>query len=398
VGYFAIALISNQLATRLASEGQRARTSQLATRIQRQVNELVIESLPDGVLIVDDTGCVRAANPAARNLLGTARAMHATVFYLREEPGWAALLDLTQMTVDTGCNQEQDVSIRHDGRGLCRMRVRTRLAAPQGSDGEGLCVLFLQDQRELEARMRTEKLASMGRMSTAVAHEIRNPLAAITQANALLDEDIHDARLKKLTQMVSQNAKRLDRIVEDILKVSRIQPNEHRPEPSSLMLQEWTQQICRDWSAQNECLHQLETSLEGNPVVVRFDSDHLRRVMVNLLDNACRYASKGKSSIRVRATTLDDQLATLSIWSDGAPMDPSVERHLFEPFFSSESRSTGLGLYICRELCERHGATLAYQRSDASTQLGQEGNEFVISLLRADFVQPSLLEKVSAAL
>jgi two-component system sensor histidine kinase PilS (NtrC family) len=398
VGYFAIALISNQLATRLATEGQRARTSQLATRIQRQVNELVIESLPDGVLIVDDKGCVRAANPAARNLLGTPRAMHATVFYLREEPGWAPLLDLTQMTVDTGCNQEQDVTLRHEGHGLRRMRVRTRLAAPQGSDGEGLCVLFLQDQRELEARMRTEKLASMGRLSTAVAHEIRNPLAAITQANALLDEDIHDVRLKKLTLMVSQNAKRLDRIVEDILKVSRIQPDERRPEPARLILQEWTQQICRDWTTQNACLHQLDTCLEGKAAWVRFDADHLRRVMVNLLDNAHRYASKGTSSIRVRAANVDDHIATLSIWSDGAPMDPSVERHLFEPFFSSESRSTGLGLYICRELCERHGATLAYQRSNGSEQPGQEGNEFVITLLRADLAQPSLFEKVSAAL
>ena len=84
--------------------------------------------------------------------------------------------------------------------------------------------IYLQDQRKLEASMRTEKLAGMGRLSTAVAHEIRNPLSAISQANALLDEDITDPRLKRLTAMVSQNAKRLEKIVNDILNVARVQP------------------------------------------------------------------------------------------------------------------------------------------------------------------------------
>jgi two-component system sensor histidine kinase PilS (NtrC family) len=88
------------------------------------------------------------------------------------------------------------VILRHAGAGPQRVLLRTRMTATDES-AERLCVVFLQDQRELEARMRTEKLVSMGRMSTAVAHEIRNPLAAIVQANALLDEDISDPRLKR---------------------------------------------------------------------------------------------------------------------------------------------------------------------------------------------------------
>ncbi|MFZ3219174.1 MAG: ATP-binding protein [Rhodoferax sp.] len=384
-GYFVIALLGNQLSNRLASEGRRARLSQLAVTIQRQVNELVIESLPDGVLIVDDRGCVRAANPAARELLGSPLIAHATVFDLRDEAGWRPLLNLTRLSVGTGQSQEEDVTIRHHDHGPRRVRARTRLAAPHGPEGESLCVLFLQDQRELEARMRTEKLASMGRLSTAVAHEIRNPLAAIVQANALLDEDLTDPKLKRLTQMVGQNAKRLEKIVIDILKVSQAQPHDQAHPLTALALSEWTHRICSDWSAQNACQRQLLTQLGTQGITIRFDADHLRRVLVNLLDNARRYATNQPEAIQVSSSITDAQHATLSVWSDGAPMDQSVESHLFEPFFSSESRSSGLGLYICRELCEGHGASIAYQRSFRNAR-GQstDGNEFVITFLRTD--------------
>ena len=396
VGYFVIALLSSQVASRVASEGQRARSSQLAANIQRKVNELVIESLPDGVLIVDDRGCVRAANPAARMLLGSEHARNATAFMLREEPGWEPLVNLTELTTLSGESQEADVSIRHQGHGPQRLHARTRLAAPHGQDGESLCVVFLQDQRELEARMRTEKLASMGRMSSAVAHEIRNPLAAIAQANALLDEDLSDPRLKKLTQMVSQNARRLDRIVDDILKVSRLSTDE--PAAAAVLeVHTWTAQISQDWMAQTQA--PMEVQVQDAGLTVRFDPDHLRRVLVNLLDNARRYASGTTCSIQVRTHVLDGQSVEISVWSDGAPMDQTVERHLFEPFFSSESRSTGLGLYICRELCARHGATVSFQRSErlvaGATKLG---NEFIVTLQRAGPSHPTLLEKVSAAL
>ncbi len=398
-GGFVIALLASQLTTHLAREGQRARTSQLAARIQRQVNELVIESLPDGVLIVDDKGCVRAANPAARSLLGSQRALNANVFYLREEPGWASLLTLTRLSIGTGQSQLEEVSIHHAGHGPLRVRARTRLAATQGVDGESLCVLFLQDQRELEARVRTDKLASMGRMSTAVAHEIRNPLAAITQANALLDEDLSDPRQKALTKMVHQNARRLDRIVDDILKVSRVAPDDALQTPATVALDEWSAQVCQDWAAQNHCQEQLTLALNAPGLAVCFDGDHLRRVLVNLLDNARRYASGGAQSIQVRSGVLDSQQVFLSVWSNGAPMERSVERHLFEPFFSSESRSTGLGLYICRELCERYGASVAYQRMPLVTQDAvAEGNAFVITLQRTDALPPPPLQTVPASL
>lgn len=383
VGYFVIALLGNQLSSRLASEAQRAHQSQQATHIQRRVNALVIDSLPDGVLVVDDQGHVRTANPAARHLLGSPHALTATVFDLQEEAGWGPLLELTRLTADSGKNHEDYVTIWHGNHAQRQVHVRTRLATPHGIHAESLCVLFLQDQREMEARIRTEKLASMGRLSTAVAHEIRNPLAAIAQANALLEEDITDPRLRQLTTMVGQNTKRLAKIVDDILNISRVQPHEHQTTPVALPLNVCLHRICSDWGSQSSSQQQLRLTLCEPEMAVRFDPEHLRRVLVNLLDNARRYASQHVDAIQIRSFAIDALHARVDVWSDGAPLDPSIQRHLFEPFFSSESRSSGLGLYICRELCEGHHATIGYQRSERMVgNCATMGNTFAITLQR----------------
>jgi two-component system sensor histidine kinase PilS (NtrC family) len=102
-------------------------------------------------------------------------------------------------------------------------------------------------------------------------------------------------------------------------------------------------------------------------------------VLVNLLDNALRYAGQQPDSIRVATATADGHVVLL-VWSDGEPLPASVEQRLFEPFFSSESRSSGLGLFICRELCERHGATIGYRRrTGGAGRPARDGNEFFVT-------------------
>ncbi|MFM2051633.1 MAG: hypothetical protein RL682_2124 [Pseudomonadota bacterium] len=395
VGYFVIGLLASQLSSRLANEGQRARRNQVAAQMQRQVNELVIESLPDGVLIVDDKGSVRAANPSARQFLGILPLSAPKALCLTANASWLPLWDLARTCIGSGTSREEKITLRHDGMGPQRILVRPRLVAPQGPSTESLCVLFIQDVRELEARMRTEKLASMGRMSTAVAHEIRNPLAAIAQANALLDEDLVDPKQKRLTSMIGQNAKRLGKIVDDILNAAHIQPRNQSQSTLVVALNDTTHRICSEWAEHHGATHRLQTHIAQGVVLVRFDTDHLHRILVNLLDNAKRYASDLSDAIQVTTQTLGDNAAIVSVWSDGLPMDHSVERHLFEPFFSSESRSSGLGLYICRELCDSHAGTIVYQRSTRVARgTTTEGNEFLITLVRAATVntpwQPTL--------
>jgi two-component system sensor histidine kinase PilS (NtrC family) len=243
--------------------------------------------------------------------------------------------------------------------------------------------MFLQDLREIEARVRTEKLAAMGRMSAAVAHEIRNPLSAIAQANALLAEELKAPNQHRLVTMVAQNVSRLNRVVEDVLNVARVQGSSSVAvvlrDAASLV-----DDMARDWAIQNQVTDILLIDTESSSITLDFDADHLRRVLVNLLDNALRHASRQRGSIQVGLRpSAGDGVWRLSVWSDGAPIEQGVQRHLFEPFFSSQSRSSGLGLYICRELCIRHGATIAYERTEqkiVNSDTGELGNEFVVMI------------------
>jgi len=374
-GFFLVALLANHLALRLAREEQLAKRSQSAARMQTQVNELVIEALADGVLVIDVNGIVRSANPASRSLLAAGDSVRSAPFILATEAAWQPLAELTHRTFVAQAPQEADVSLRNADGHTRRLHVRTRLAASPNGAHESLCVMFLEDLRQMEARVRTEKMAAMGRMSAAVAHEIRNPLAAISQANALLEEDLQDEGQRQLTAMVRQNAQRLARIVEEVLNISRAQAQLPSPESTTLALDDAVQKIASDWAGQTAAARRTRIAASSDNMVVIFEPEHLRRLMINLLDNALRYASDSPGAIEVATQSVAPGQARLSVWSDGQPLEQTVQTHLFEPFFSSESRSSGLGLYICRELCERYGAMIGYQRVHRE---GVEGNEFFV--------------------
>ena len=382
-GCFAISLIARQMVTRLASVELKAKRSQMAAAVQWQVNELIIETLGDGVLVVDAQHKVRSANPAAKKLLHAPQATQIRPPDLANAPAWNDLRQLIDETFATQSAQHQQISIQHPGQGARVMLARTQLAEQLSLDAQGMCVVFLQDQRELQARIRTEKFASMGRMSAAIAHEIRNPLAAIVQANALLSEDVSDPGQQQLTRLVQQNAQRLEKTVHDILHVAQRTNSSQISQAQSLDLTEALPRICRDWQAQFTNQSDIALQVPHHIAGIWFDPEHLRRILINLLDNAQRYSRAHPEPIQISLDLCWSADATpnicLRVWSDGDPLDPSVEQHLFEPFFSSESRSSGLGLYICRELCESHGASMAYERNNRTFgEKIQPGNEFSV--------------------
>ena len=399
-GMFVITMLAGELAGRLAREESAARGSLELARQQAQLNRLVIEEMADGVLVIDRRMRVRAANPAARALLVDQGLSPPAPFTLHDRPAWAPLQLSVDQALAEGAWPEagRDVALSL-GRGLTRtLRLRVRFMRGRGLERVGaspsedaptepFAVLLLEDVRTLQARIRQEKLAAMGRISAGIAHEIRNPLAAIAQANALLLEDGLPAPQQRLAQMVADNVERLKRLVEDVMEVA---PGVAAPsvtiDASSTVAEaaaEWSRSVQLPLSPSSR----LRTDLPQTAIGVVFDAEHLRRVLVNLLDNAHRHAGAGAGSIFLRLTARDDGQVLLSVLSEGAPIAPEVERHLFEPFFSTRSRGSGLGLYICRELCERYGASIDYRPRPAAERLR---NEFVVSMRRAPLLHAAV--------
>ncbi|MEP7139199.1 MAG: ATP-binding protein [Caldimonas sp.] len=384
-GFFVITLLAGELAGRLAREEMSARGSLEIARQQAQLNRLVIEEMEDGVLVVDRAGKVRAANPAARRLLAPAGTSRAAPFQLRGVPAWGSLVRAVERAFAEASWPEagRDVPLQFgpDSHRVLRVRVRfTRKREPPAS--EEFCVLFVEDVRSVQARSRQEKLAAMGRVSAGIAHEIRNPLAAISQANALLAEDATDPGQRQLTKMVSENVERLKRIVDDVMEVAPSQVQVVATIDATTQIGA----ICREW-AQAAGFEPgpesvLRVELPTGPVGVVFDAEHLRRVLVNLLDNARRHASDKPGAVRVRLLAAPDDPARVvfGVRSDGEAISADVESYLFEPFFSTRSRGTGLGLYICRELCERYGARIDYRLLAPDEALR---NEFFVDMRRA---------------
>ena len=391
-GYFAVAYLTHELARRVRRERHLAQHSSRKAQAQEQVNALVIRHLGEGVLVVDPQFRVQQANPAALHLLGLADA-HALPFALKEHAGWQRLQDAVAQSFAQNLPISAAIHLQSIGQeGMTGLHLRTWLtevATPSDATDaaepallQQLCVVFLHDLRELEARLRTEKLASMGRMSAAVAHEIRNPLAAITQANALLAEDLaQNPAQQQLCRIVGQNAERLARTVEDVLNIARAQQHIGEAHAGLLDLDQHVAQACQEWQAQGQPARSIQLLLDARSRTVVFDGEHLRRILVNLLDNAQRYRSNAQQPHTLQVLTGAPAAGQiwLQVWSDGAALEPTVQRHLFEPFFSSESRSSGLGLYICRELCQRYDAGISYQRLSRPAPHGPvEGNAFSI--------------------
>jgi len=404
LGLFAITLLAGELAGRLAGEELAARGSMELARQQAQLNRLVIEEMADGVLVVDSRLRVRAANPAARALLVDQGLSPAAPFSLLQRPVWAALVAAVQRALADGDWPEagQDLSMAF-GQGHVRtLRMRVRFVRRRNLDGledepfserrdpagqtaadgasEALAVLLLEDVRTAQARTRHDKLAAMGRVSAGIAHEIRNPLAAIAQANALLLEDLQAPEQQRLARMVDDNVQRLKRLVDEVMEVA---PGS-APEPRVIDVREVVATTAADWARTVQLPlgldSRLRTDLPALPMGAAFDPEHLRRVLVNLLDNAHRHASAVPGSIFLRLAARDEGSAWLSVLSDSALIPPDVERYLFEPFFSTRSRGSGLGLYICRELCERYGASIEYRPRPAAERLR---NEFRVTMPRA---------------
>jgi two-component system, NtrC family, sensor histidine kinase PilS len=332
MAFFATAGVTSWLAARVAANERlaRLRGRQLAT--QTRVNQLVIEDMQEGVLVLDRAGRVMQHNPQAQQLLGGGKLIGTTLSSL--------------VSGDTSADGAGDIEV--GGRDL-------RLRPLDSHVGEELSVMLVEDTTRAREQAQQLKLAALGRLTANIAHEIRNPLAAISHAAELLREEKRVDDRERLTRIIHDNSRRLDRLVSDVLQINR----RDRVSAAPLRLQPWLDAFLGEFVA-NEGLPAERFALEARRESwVEFDREHLHQVMWNLLKNAARYARPEPKSVRVVLDGYANRVE-LSVIDNGPGVPAPIQGQLFEPFFTTDSKGTGLGLYLARELCGANGATLDY--------------------------------------
>jgi two-component system sensor histidine kinase PilS (NtrC family) len=363
---FAITGLLRLLSARLSAQEELARLRGRDLENQLEINRLVIAQMEQGVIVVDATARVRANNRAARVLLGLAPNVQLTGQRLSDSAELRALADAFFRWLDAEKSSgvwshsvmpAVETAGDRSGHAMPNIQVRARFARPPSENSDEY-VIFLQDMRAVEERAQQLKLASMGRLTASIAHEIRNPLAAISHAGQLLGEETDDPLQQRLAGIVKENTHRLNRLVEDVLRVARREAPLGDDIELGAFVRDWLAEFLRDRDLQPE---RVRTTLSPD-VHVKFEQSHLRQVLFNLVDNALRYASGRPGSVEVVVEHAgdDDGRARLWVFDDGPGVAPDARGALFEPFFTTHARGTGLGLYIAREFCIANRSDLGF--------------------------------------
>jgi two-component system sensor histidine kinase PilS (NtrC family) len=234
-----------------------------------------------------------------------------------------------------------------------------------GSEARAGTLIFLEDTARMAQQAQQLKLASLGRLTASIAHEIRNPLGAISHAEQLLTESTDseastDAGDKRLLEIIHTNTARVNDIIENVLQLSR----RDLSMPEDLPLKDWLQDFIQEFVHSQKCdPADVALYLEPEDCTVHMDASQLHQVLWNLCQNGLRHSQDypGQPKLELHGgIAADSRKAFLDIIDHGPGVPPEARQNIFEPFFTTESKGSGLGLYIARELCECNQARLSY--------------------------------------
>ncbi len=335
------------------SLSRKLRHSETEVFTLEQINQLVVDQMRTGVVVVSSEGEIKLINSAGKDLLE-----------IPSQPAFPAE-KLPYRLVDTLNQWKAD-------RTVSSLTFHTHDAAPElianfsplrTPDPASDTLIFIEDSTELQRQAQQLKLASLGRLSATIAHEIRNPLSAISHAAQLLAESSElEKGDKRLTEIIQHHVARLNGVVENVLQMSR----RKSAEPTRLDLEQWLPNFVEEFSAGARGGAGIDLDVAPG-TTIEVDPLHLSQVLGNLCQNGLRYSEKttGDAKLRVVAGT-DDHTgnAYVEVIDYGTGVDPEVLPNLFEPFNTSEVTGTGLGLYLSKELCEANNARLGYKVAD----------------------------------
>jgi len=352
--FFATAFLAHTLARRVRSSEALAKQRGVHLQYLAQLNAQIVQNIQSGIVVIDIVGRIRLFNEAARRLLG-----------LNEQPNGRTLTSVAPKLAEQVSNWQKSGKATSPLFRPVAGEVDVIATFTELNRGGAISVLIMLEDATLTAqRAQQLKLASLGRLTASIAHEIRNPLGAISHAGQLLAESPRifqeDARL---TQIIADNSQRMNTIIENVLQLSR----RGQPNTQCFDLYTWLQSfvdefiIQQDLTASDVVLHTNHPSL-----TVCFDPEQLYQVVSNLCENGLRY-SQGTPLLELSiGVGVDTSSQFLDVQDHGQGMTSVVKAQIFEPFFTTESKGTGLGLYIAREICEANQASMLLLSNSSS--------------------------------
>lgn len=363
VSCFATAWLAHSLAERSLKSEAILSKQQVDLANLEQVNALITQEMQDGVVVIDKAFVVRHMNAQAEYLLGVSAYTWLNHSLSKVAPKLTAMI---HTWMNEANETTETVKLTHEEREL-QFRFM-----PVSDDRKLGAVVFIEDWSQIQTQSHQVKLAALGRLTANIAHEIRNPLSAISHATELLQEESSNPTDKRMLQIISDNVQRLDQIVKDVLELNRRDRTQQETLNINQFLVDFHEQFCL---AEKIPLAGIVMTLPEQEHEIRFDRRHLNQIIWNLCRNAWRHSQQQAESVLVslESTGAKNRPLMLVVEDDGSGVPEHATPHLFEPFFTTESNGTGLGLYIARELCEANSSRIEYNR-------GTRGAKFVLHL------------------
>ncbi len=351
--FFIISLLSLTLGKRLHYSEMLAIESQTALANMEAISDNIIQTMAVGVLIIDETNNIRLINDAAWKNLGMPTNPQDR---LLKEVSIDLNKKLNQWRRDPS-NTLTKILRMSSGTDAFELQLRFR---KMGEDEHNFVMIFLEDTSFLTQKAQQLKLSSLGRLTASIAHEIRNPLGAISHAAQLLQEsETIDNNDKGLCDMITKHSKRMNNIIENIMNLSKSRP----PQQESIRLKQFLETCRDDLSVQKDIKPEINISVSPEDSKIVFDSSQLLQIVSNLCDNGLRYSKIQTGTAKLSLTAeheLGSNLIFLDVIDYGPGIPDSEKDKIFEPFYTTYDKGTGLGLYLARELCESNGARLTH--------------------------------------
>ena len=353
--FFITAIISQILAGRVKESEALAQQRGADLEKLAKLNEHIVHRLQAGVIVLDAKLNISLCNEAAKRLLGIDKYISHLSF----------TEDLPRELVEIIRHRQSGVAERS----LIFKSERTGIDIQASIvtlkiESEFEMLVFIDDLSVFRQRAQQLKLASLGRLTASIAHEIRNPLGAISHAGQLLSESISLAQEdKRLTTIIEQHSQRVNQIIENILNLSK----RKQAEPVILELGNWLKEFKYEYEVHHKLNDEMiQLSGTSAKIHVKIDSLQLHQILWNLVENGLRYSNKMPLVELHYAIHHDTERPYIDVIDQGPGIKEGHEAQLFEPFFTTETKGSGLGLYIARELCETNQATLNLHRNSAN--------------------------------